>query len=68
MTRQFCDRCTADVTQKRSASVSVIGDADSQGNGAVTAQADLCAPCRRALERWLQTPPTHTKAKARVMT
>jgi hypothetical protein len=68
MTRQFCDRCTADVTQKRSASVSVISDADSQGNGAVTTHADLCAPCRRALERWLQTPPTHTKTKARVMT
>jgi hypothetical protein len=68
MTRQFCDRCTADVTQKRSAALNLVGDADSQGNGAVTTTADLCQPCRRALERWLQTPPTHTKQKARVMT
>ena len=68
MTRQFCDRCGADVTQKKSAVVRMIGDADSQGNGAITNELDLCQPCRRALERWLQTTPTHTKAKARVMT
>jgi ribosomal protein S27AE len=53
MTRQFCDRCGADVTQKRSASVRIVSDADSQGNGAVTSDADLCPRCRRALETWL---------------
>lgn len=57
MTRQFCDRCNADVTQKKSAAVTMVGDADAQGNGGVTTQADLCQPCRRALEHWLQTPP-----------
>jgi ribosomal protein S27AE len=65
MTRQFCDRCGADVTQKLSASVRVIGDADSQGNGAVTSDADLCQRCRRALETWLTThaapPPKKTR-------
>lgn len=60
MTRQFCDRCGADVTQKRSAAVRVVGDADSQGNGAVTSDADLCQRCRSALETWL-TGATITK-------
>jgi len=59
MTRQFCDRCGADVTQKKSAAVRLIGDVDSQGNGAITAEADLCQPCRTALEHWIS--PTTTK-------
>jgi len=65
MTRQFCDRCGADVTQKRSAVVRMIGDADSQGNGAVTSEADLCQRCRSALEVWLVSTPMTTKKKAR---
>ena len=60
--RQFCDRCGADVTQKKSAAVHVIGDADSQGNGAVTSEVDLCQPCRAALEAWVgSAPPTAKK-------
>jgi hypothetical protein len=60
MTRQFCDRCGADVTQKTSAAVHVIGVADVRGNGTVTTQADLCQQCRKTLETWLitRTPPT----------
>ena len=57
MTRQFCDRCGADVTQKKSAAVRLIGDVDSQGNGAITAEADLCQRCRSALEHWLAIAP-----------
>ena len=65
MTKQFCDRCGADVTQKRSAVVRLIGDADSQGNGAVTSEADLCQRCRSALEVWLLSTTVTSPKKAR---
>lgn len=58
MNRQFCDRCAADVTDKSSAHCSIVADADVQGNGTITKQADLCQPCRQALETWLKTPPS----------
>jgi hypothetical protein len=61
MRRQFCDRCNADVTDKVSAAISVVGNATAQGDGTVTRTADLCTRCRRDLETWLQTPPTRTK-------
>jgi hypothetical protein len=64
MRRQFCDRCGADVTDKVSAAVSVVDNADAQGNGTVTRTADLCTHCRRALATWLHpgtTRPTRTK-------
>jgi hypothetical protein len=64
MTRQFCDRCNADVTNKRSAAVTMVGDADVQGNGDVTTKADLCQRCRRQLEHWLSRPPTKDEADA----
>jgi len=57
MLRQFCDRCNRDVTNLRSAAVSIVGDADAQGNGTVTTHADLCQSCRRQLEHWLNIPP-----------
>jgi hypothetical protein len=58
MTKQFCDRCGVDITGHKSAAVSVVGDADPQGNGDVTTTADLCKTCGRALEVWLQTSPS----------
>jgi ribosomal protein S27AE len=59
VTKQFCDRCGVDITGHKSAAVSVVGDADHQGNGTVTARADLCLRCGRALEVWLSTSPLH---------
>jgi len=64
MNRQFCDRCGLDITDKHSSAVRIIADADPQGNGIVTKSAELCAPCRRALERWLVSAPPTTKRKA----
>jgi hypothetical protein len=60
VTRQFCDRCGADVTQKKSAALNLVGDADSQGNGTVTTTADLCQHCRTALEHWLTSTTKRT--------
>jgi len=57
MTRQFCDRCVADVTNKVSASVHIVANADPQGNGKVSDEADLCPACYRALLAWLKTRP-----------
>lgn len=54
MTRQFCDRCGADVTGRRWASVHVVADADAQGNGKVTTEGDLCPACYRLLVAWLK--------------
>jgi hypothetical protein len=62
VTRQFCDRCGGDITDKKSSAVSIVTDADSHGNGSVTAHADLCHVCRRCLERWLKVP---LRAKAK---
>jgi hypothetical protein len=53
MKRQFCDRCRADVTNKRSAALSIVPNADVHGNGEVTKQVDLCQDCRAELEHWL---------------
>ncbi len=53
MQRQFCDRCGADVTDKPSASVQIVNDADAKGDGVVNVTADLCTRCRRALALWL---------------
>jgi hypothetical protein len=53
MLRHLCDRCGADTTGKKSAAVSIVGDADIHGNGSVTRSADLCIPCRDALDAWL---------------
>jgi len=57
MIKHLCDRCGADVTDKQSASVRIVGDADKQGNGTVTDTADLCVRCRRAFLAWLHTRP-----------
>ena len=53
MLRHLCDRCGADTTGKKSAAVSIVGDADIHGNGSVTRIADLCLPCRDTLDAWL---------------
>ncbi len=62
MIRQYCDRCGHDITNKHSTAVSIVGDADQQGNGAVTKTADLCPACGAALVQWLgpgkAVPPT----------
>jgi hypothetical protein len=66
MLRQYCDRCRADVTEKKSAGVSVVGDATRQGGGVVTFQADLCQACQKLLEAWLITPdaaPARVRAR-----
>ncbi|HEV8502507.1 MAG TPA: hypothetical protein VGR63_13080 [Casimicrobiaceae bacterium] len=61
MHRQFCDRCGADVTDKVSAALAVVDNADTNGNGTVKLTADLCTRCRRDLAAWLQTRPTRTR-------
>ncbi len=53
MTKSFCDRCGADLTNRKSSAVRGLKDADPQGNGIVTTQADLCPRCYRALLAWL---------------
>ena len=53
MLRHLCDRCGLDTTGKKSAGVSIVGDADIHGNGTVTRSADLCIACRDALDAWL---------------
>lgn len=57
MQKQSCDKCQKDITDQKSSAVSVVGDADVQGNGSVTAKADLCARCHRALLKWLSEVP-----------
>lgn len=59
MIRHFCDRCGVDITGRKSAAISIVGDADAQGNGTVTKHADLCQPCRHALDVWVTTSPSH---------
>ena len=63
MLRHLCDRCGLDTTGKKSASVSIVGDADIHGNGTVTRGADLCIACRDALDAWL-TPSATLRAVA----
>ena len=61
MLRHLCDRCGLNTTGKKSAGVSIVGDADIHGNGKVTRSADLCIACRDALDAWL-TPVALLKA------
>lgn len=65
MTRQFCDRCDADISDKTSASLRIIDDADQQGNGTVTRTADLCKRCRSALATWLTANGATTNTRRR---
>jgi len=58
MLRHLCDRCGLDTTGKKSAAVSIVGDADIHGNGTVTRGADLCIACRDALDAWLTPSAT----------
>lgn len=53
MTRQSCDRCGTDVTNKKSACVSVVGDSDVQCNGKETSRWDLCPRCYGSLKTWI---------------
>jgi hypothetical protein len=53
MMQQFCDRCRADVSDKRSAAVRVVDDADPDGNGRVTDGWDLCPRCLKQLRTWI---------------
>jgi len=53
MTKQFCDRCGADITGKKSAAVHVIDDADETGNGRGPSF-DLCSRCAGQLKRWIK--------------
>lgn len=63
MTTQFCDRCYADITGKKSGRLLGIGDADETGDGNITDKADLCARCYRLL--WA---PLHENRKVRQKT
>jgi len=63
MTRQYCDRCGHDITDKTSAAVSIVGDADAQGNGSVSENADLCSACAKALGAWLRPPTSKSRTK-----
>jgi hypothetical protein len=53
VTKQFCDRCGADVTNKTAAAVKVIGDADTDHNGQETDLWDLCPKCYAALKTFI---------------
>ena len=55
MRKQFCDRCLTDITDKTSAAVNGVADADAVGNGSITLRAELCGPCYRELAAWLST-------------
>jgi ribosomal protein S27AE len=57
MTKQYCDRCGAEITGKKSAAVSGVNDADTDGNGVVTEHADLCTRCYRAVWKFIGITP-----------
>lgn len=57
MNRQYCDRCETETTGVRSAHVMGIDDADVDGQGDVTREADLCAECYAWLLNWLKPAP-----------
>jgi hypothetical protein len=71
MTKQFCDRCVADITDKTSGAVRGIAEADAHGNGTITLDAALCRRCYRDLNAWLtqrvpaRTTRTRTQEKRR---
>lgn len=54
MTKMYCDRCKEELKAgEQSAHVNIVGDADPDGNGKVTGQADLCLNCHDALISWV---------------
>ena len=67
MLRHMCDRCGVDTTGKKSAAVSIVGDADIHGNGSVTRTADLCIACRDTLDAWLTPSATLSAVDAPVV-
>lgn len=54
MKRVFCDRCDADITTEPSSAVSGVFDANEDGDGTVTDDADLCRACYEAFRVWLE--------------
>lgn len=53
MKRQYCNRCNADVTNKKSAALYLIDDADENGGGTITGEWDLCPSCARTFRVFL---------------
>lgn len=53
MTTQSCDRCGMDITNKKSAAVNAVEDADLQRNGDITNSWDLCQKCYDSLKTWI---------------
>jgi len=54
MTKQFCELCAADVTDKRTGALSGIDDADDDGSGTSTDFYEhLCMKCYRAWKAWM---------------
>lgn len=56
MRRDFCDRCDAELTNTVSGHVIGIANADEDGNGEHTHEADLCARCYSRFHAWLTAP------------
>lgn len=65
MTRQFCDRCAAEITGKKSGSISGVEDADDNGGGTVTHDFDVCTACYRAFMKWMKQNAKEPKAQTR---
>jgi hypothetical protein len=65
VTRQFCDRCNTDITGETAACVSLVRDADEQGNGTITDNWDLCTGCVEALDAFIKAQVGGPKKKGR---
>lgn len=67
MTRDFCDRCHAEVTGKKSSAIHGIQDADRDGNGTANDHFDVvCLRCYRAFLVWMKGVAA-TKKDSKVM-
>jgi hypothetical protein len=54
--KELCDRCGVDLTEKHSAAINGIRDADRDGNGTVTDALEiLCPKCYRAIWKFART-------------
>lgn len=57
MTIQYCDRCGVELPEgEQSGAVNGVEDADENGDGAVTFQADVCTRCYQEFIAWVKTP------------
>lgn len=55
MTREYCDRCSKDVTGRKSGAVHGISEATAEGSGIVTDRSPiLCPRCYRAIWKFIR--------------